>query len=71
MKHKKKRKKKVNKLLFTYRLIILVSILLNMLNGYNFIATKFSEQPAIKRFVMLRLIDGIWAKVVHNWGGYR
>ena len=71
MKHKKKRKKKVNKALLVWKTVILISLILNTCNGYNYIARKFSEQPAVKRWVALVFAEGLLARADRYWGGNR
>ncbi len=57
------RRRKVNKLLLAWRITILVSVIMNMLQVHHIIMRKFSEQPAVKRWVVLRVIDGVKYRV--------
>ena len=54
-----KRKKKVSKLQVLWRLLIVISMLINAFQLQDRIVKTFMSQPAIKRFAMLTMIDGL------------
>ena len=55
--------KRVNKWQVTWRILIIVSMLINVFQLQSKVLKAFTKQPAIKRFVVLATIDRVIDKI--------
>jgi len=67
---KKKRKRKsvsINKLQLAWKMLVVISLLINYLQLHRVVVEKLAEQPAVKRWSVLVMCDGLKYRVRKYW----